>query len=311
MRFVTCLLVLSSIITGQDTLIINSGVTYLGTFVEQDDTHVLFQREGSPIAQRLPNSKVLRIGLWDGVSMPQPEASIESTSNPTTSDETSRSNPEQRIIGKGVKGGLCMSKFIGEDASLEDEFSFDPMYIQSFSVGGFIRYRINDQFSIRPEILYTSKGNLYEISEDYSEDGVINKLDVEMKMQMNWVELPVLGEYQIRDKFKVFCGPYLERFLSGESKIKSDMTMTFLGETFSESDSETEKVEKEDINNTGYGLIIGGEYAINPKIGIEARYSYGLSSLAVEPEDWNSSDGEWEQPDIRNSGILLMISYNL
>ena len=219
----------------------------------------------------------------------------------------------QGITAKGVKGGLNMAKFTGDDAGMEGEMTgeTDPGYLLAYSFGGFVTYKVNDQLTIQPEFLYTVKGSRYEISEEYSGDGMDMKYEVTMDFKMNWLEIPVLGVFQLQDNIKLFAGPYVGLYLSGEMEMEYEYTVSYEGLTESGSGSESEDIEKEDVNSPGFGLVFGGSYSVNSNIAIEARYTLGLKTIDKEPEDWDDDEyGEYEVSDIKNSVIQLLVSYS-
>jgi opacity protein-like surface antigen len=192
----------------------------------------------------------------------------------------------QGVTGKGAKVGLNMAKFTGSDADFDGES--DPKFAMGFAVGGYITYGINDQMSIRPEFLYSVKGSKYEESEG-GETMTIN-------FAMNYLDIPVLGVYSVQENISVFAGPYFGLFLGGKMK------MEYAGE------SEEEDIEKEDTAND-FGLVFGGSYGINDNISIEARYTLGMKTIDKEPEDWESSWGAYEESDIKNSALQIMVNY--
>ena len=218
----------------------------------------------------------------------------------------------QGITAKGVKGGLNMAKFTGDDADMESEMGggMDPSYLLAYSFGGFVTYKVNDQLSIQPEFLYTVKGSRYEESEEYSDYEADIKSEITLDVKMNWLEIPVLGVFQLQDNIKLFAGPYVGFYLSGKFEAEYDVTVSYGGETETESGSESEDIEKEDVNSPGFGLVFGGSYSVNSNIAIEARYTLGLRTIDKEPEDWDDDDGEYEVGDIKNSGIQLLLTYS-
>ncbi len=183
-------------------------------------------------------------------------------------------------LGFGVKGGLNMSKFIGDDADFDG--LADPGFVFGPSAGVFATFNLGDMLAIQPEVLYTKKGSSYEMSEE--------GFEWNMDMNMNWLEIPVLAVVNIQDKFKVFAGPYLDFFLSGTI----DMEISFDGE----SESDSEDIESEDITSPGFGLIFGGAFMVGENLGVEARYSLGLSSMD-------------EDDSLKNSGIQVLVNYYL
>lgn len=189
----------------------------------------------------------------------------------------------QGITAKGFKGGLNIVKFTGSDADIGDEV--DPKFAMGFAVGGFLTYSINNQISIRPEILYSVKGSKYE------EDGLT------LDFTMNYIDIPVLGVISVQKNMSIFAGPYFGMFLSGKVKIEYG------------GDSEEEDMNKEDYAND-FGLVFGGSYDISNNLSIEARYALGLKTFDKEPDDWDSSYGNYEVLDIKNSAIQIMVNYS-
>ena len=310
MRTILITLAITTILWGQDTLFTVTGVTYLGEFIEQTDTHVFFKPVDSPRAQAIANAKVQRVGRWDGVTKPAAPVLMDkefSSQMPELSGETTQ--PPKGTSGFGIKAGGGWVKFIGDDADKFANESAPYEYLTSYTVGLGYNIKVNNNLSLRPEILYTEKGNMIKWSDSYSEVDYTEEYDIEITTRMLWIEVPVLAVYHLTPKVNIFCGPYLESYLSGEVKIKVKATARMGGETYSQSETDTEDLEADDINALNYGVVFGGGYTINPKLSIEGRYSYGLSSLDKQPENWDDEFGEYEVSDIRNSGIFIMLNY--
>ncbi len=183
-------------------------------------------------------------------------------------------------LGFGVKGGLNMAKFSGDDADFEG--MADPGFVIGPTIGGFITYNLSDKLAIQPEFLYTAKGSSYNIDEE--------GFEWDFKFKMNWLDIPVLAVYQLLDNVNVFAGPLLEFYLNGEI----DSEISFMGE----SESETEDIESDDVNSLGFGLIFGGTYMVTDNLGIEARYALGLTSM--DSED-----------NLKNNGLQVLVNYYL
>lgn len=75
MRLLICLLVITVGAFGQDTLITKAGMSYIGEFIEQTDTHVVFQ------AVDAPNPQSISLNLVDGIKLDH----TKSTTNRTDS----------------------------------------------------------------------------------------------------------------------------------------------------------------------------------------------------------------------------------
>lgn len=206
----------------------------------------------------------------------------------------------QGNLGFGVKGGLNMAKFTGDDADLDFEglFNADPGFVFGPTIGGFITYNLNDKLGAQVELLFTAKGSSYELDYSYSESGVQVSLDGTVDMKMNWLDIPVLVVFNVNDKIKVFAGPFLELFLNGKAESDITFSVSYEGETFTESEKESEDIKSDDVKSLGFGLIFGGTYMVTDNIGVEARYASDLTS-------WD------EDITVKNSGIQVLFNYYL
>jgi len=201
--------------------------------------------------------------------------------------------------GTGIVGGLNMAQFTGDDV---DDMG-DQSYMPGFTFGGYMTTMLGG-FTIRPEIHYTIKGG--DFSDSETGDGA--EVKTETTVKMNYLEVPVLGVFPIQDRISLFVGPYLEYYLSGT--VDYEMSWTYDGE--SESDSDSEDLKKEDgIASIGYGIILGGSFGITDNIAIEARYSIGLSTIDTEPDDWDDEYGDYEESDVKHTGLQILINYSL
>ena len=195
----------------------------------------------------------------------------------------------------GVKGGLNMAKWTGDDVKEITDEGFDQSYTTAFSVGGFLTLPFGNSLTIRPEVLYTQNGAKFEGSEE--------GLDAKFSMHMNWLNIPVLAVFNL-GPIGVFAGPYFDIFLSGKTKIE----MSYGGESF----DEEEDIERDEVQTLNYGIIFGAAYGVTNNIDVELRYSQGLNSFDKEPDDWDAAhDGAYEEEDMKPSMIQLLVNYYL
>lgn len=174
-------------------------------------------------------------------------------------------------FGYGVKAGMNMANITGDEVE-------DAKIKPGMTIGGFATIPLGDKLSVRPEILFTQKG--YRIKE--SEEGY----EYKGKAKMNWLDIPILAVYEVAEGIKAFVGPYFDLYLGGEYVIESD---------FGDFD---EKIEGEDVNSLGMGLMFGGAYGVTKSIDVEARVALGLTSM---DEDFT----------IKNFGIQFNANYYL
>lgn len=179
-------------------------------------------------------------------------------------------------IGYGAKAGLNIANLTGDDVEDGSKIKLGG------TIGGFATIPLGDKLSVRPEILFTQKGARYKESE--------GGIDYTGKTKMNWLDIPILAVYQVADAISAFVGPYFDLYLGGEQTFKVEGDgVSFEGD---------EKIEGEDINSLGFGLIFGGAYGVTNNIDIEARIALGLSSLH-------------EEETVKNFGIQVNANYYL
>ena len=192
-------------------------------------------------------------------------------------------------LSGGLKGGINFAN-VGGDAE-------DTDMRTSFHFGGFLTFPINDNFSFQPELLYSSVGYKYSISESYSDDFLGDVTEsYEETAKLNYIAIPLMFQYKI-GKINIQAGPQLAFLASG--KMDWEYTLKYDGGTESEDDTEDiEEIKKLDL---GMNLGLGAEFG---KLNASIRYSLGLANIN-DPED--SED----DTKITNNVIQLSIGYKL
>ena len=202
----------------------------------------------------------------------------------------------QKIISKGVIGGLSIANVYGDDIK-------DNSFRTGFSIGAFATIGLSERFSIRPEIHYSSKGFSSE-SEDKFIDATGNySVDNEGSLSLNYIEIPLFAVFSINKNFHIFGGPYMDIFLNGEAEQTSEGFFTYdNGTEITKTviyESGSDKIESDAIRSPGYGVTIGTEYIIS-QVSFGARYSLGLSQI---PDAGNVS--------FKHTNIQFMVGYYL
>ena len=130
---------------------------------------------------------------------------------------------------------------IGANFSTLDGGGIDGKNLTSFHVGALAELNLLQNFSVQPELLYSSQGTDY-MNEDY-------KLD--------YVSVPVLAKfYVITDKLSLEAGPQFS-FL-----INEDVPNTFRTKTFD------------------FAAVGGLGYNLTQNIFVQARYAVGLTDAS-------------------------------
>jgi opacity protein-like surface antigen len=117
-----------------------------------------------------------------------------------------------------------------------------------FYIGAFTKIEVSEAFKIRPEVNYI-----------YIKD-------------LNQIQVPVLAEIGVSDKFNLLAGPSFAFLLDTEEGAKS----------------------------FNFGLDFGLSYDISKQFLIEARYNLGLSNL-VDDNEFNAT--------LRLHGLFVGIGY--
>lgn len=107
----------------------------------------------------------------------------------------------QGIVAKGFKGGLNLANVRGE--GFEDADSR-----VGFAIGGFVTYSVNKQFSLRPEIYYTTKGCKLKVKGSESDVDSEISYSIAGSFSLNYLEIPALGVFAVNKNINLFAGPY-------------------------------------------------------------------------------------------------------
>ncbi len=196
----------------------------------------------------------------------------------------------------GIKGGLNLANVRG-DAVEDKELKL------GFTIGGFVMIDLSEQFFVRPEIFYSSKGFTNKITESESNADYELSYSGESSLSLNYLEIPVQLVFALTKSINFYTGPYLEIYLNGKATSESEgyyrylMNDEWIYEDLTGSDSED--IEAKEINSPGYGLVFGGEYVLG-QFSFDVRYSLGLSNI---PEE----DGF----DLKHQVIQFMIGFYL
>jgi len=193
----------------------------------------------------------------------------------------------QGIIDKGIIAGLNLSNLTGDD--VDDEFDLKP----GLCIGGYFTYQASNQFLLRPELTFSMKGAKSTDSGTETDWGETYSYEYNSVMSLNYLDATILAMIPIGN-IKIFAGPYLGIYLNGKSKF--DYEITYDGDT--ESDSETEDIDSDEIKIPEFGICAGAEYSIN-QISIGARYSLGLTDVPDE-----------DDVDMKNTVIQIVFGYS-
>ncbi|CAM3026005.1 PorT family protein [Chryseobacterium flavum] len=128
-----------------------------------------------------------------------------------------------------------------------------------FYGGVFANIPVAQDFSIQPEVLYSGMGAKAESNSD-------------VKLNMDYISVPVMFQYNALPNLYLEAGPQFSFLLS--SKLK---------------DNSNSLDVKDGMKTFDFGLGIGAGYYFTPNIGVNVRYVAGLSdTLENRPNGTNS-----------------------
>lgn len=143
-------------------------------------------------------------------------------------------------ISYGVKGGLNLSNVGGEDAD-------GNKAKLGFNAGGFVNVQVAESFSIQPELVFSLQGA---------------KFDGDAKVNMSYLNIPVLARYTTQSGFFAETGPQLGFLMSAKSNVDGDKTNV-----------------KDYFKKTDFAWALGIGYQTQSNIGVNARFNFGLSKM--------------------------------
>ena len=148
------------------------------------------------------------------------------------------SNINAQDIKFGVKAGLNFASITGDNAK-----DLDP--ITSFNFGVMSEIKLSDKFSLQPELIYSGQG----ADTNVASEGRIN---------LNYLNLPLIGKYYVTERFSLEAGPQIGYLLSTKGG-----TLDY----------------KELLKPIDYGLNFGVGYKLDNGLNFTARYNLGLSDI--------------------------------
>jgi len=151
----------------------------------------------------------------------------------------------------GLKGGVNISNF-NNDANIPTSS------LTGFHLGGLAHIHFTKSLALQPEIVYSTQGAQFE-------DGT--------KSKVNYVNVPVLGQYMFGDGFRVQTGPQLGIFTNSKSITAGTET----------------NIDRSNYKTTDFGWVFGASYVSHSGLGVDARYNLGLTDITPKnPVDYKN-----------------------
>ena len=156
----------------------------------------------------------------------------------------------------GLKGGLNRADLSNSGTSA----------LVGFHIGGFAEFMVMEKFDLQPELLLSTQGAKYDSAD----------------LNLIYINLPVMGKYQVTDFFSIEAGPQIG-FLVSAKEDDVDVIDSY--------------------NTIDFCVNLGVGYNLNEKMMLQLRYNLGLSE--IEKSLPSSIDGS------KNAVIQLSFGYKL
>jgi hypothetical protein len=147
--------------------------------------------------------------------------------------------------GIGIKGGLNISNLSNS--------SGNEMGSKLGGHAGLLAHiHMSPNFAIQPEVMYSSQGAKYTISNG------------EHTLSLNYVNIPLQFQYMFNNGFRIQTGPQVG-FLAGvKDKVR---------------ETETGNFTTEDFKTVDFSWSAGLSYLTTSGLGVDGRYNFGISNV--------------------------------
>jgi hypothetical protein len=175
----------------------------------------------------------------------------------------------QKTFTLGPKVGIDYTHQWGNN--INDESALN------YQIGAFLEYRLNNKFSIAPEVVFATHARPKMEWQDWwlSEEPT---RDVTTTSQVNYINIPVMLKYYVTQSLSIDLGPQFGFKVYGKSTDKWK-------------DSNGNWKEKHDIGgrNIDVGLGLGATYNFTERFFVQARYTLGLIPISKGGEAKNGN----------------------
>ncbi len=221
--------------------------------------------------------------------------------NTQTNTQTQANAGGSGAGGFKVMGGLGLAninvKFpAGTDP--QDKTLFDKYKQSKMGIAGGIGLAMGSRIGFEFDVLYLQKGVRFKGTDTSSGESVT----FDAKINFNMISVPVLLRFNILDSptapaLYVLGGGEIAYILDG----KTDYTVTQAGQT----QTGSEKIEKENLNSIDYGAVLGAGVGLNlggMQFFVEGRYHLGMANI------FKSAQGtEVPEADYKATTTLMLL----
>lgn len=173
-------------------------------------------------------------------------------------------NLQAQNINYGVLAGYVYANAHAAKITDKSIRMFHPMH--SFNINGFIEYRFLGAWGIAAEPGFIRKGG--------DVDGANHQLD-RFDLKLNYIQLPILMNLYLTDKFFASFGPEFAYLINPDVKLPS------IPDSYTPEEKEYYKIFTPLKDNTfEVSALIGVNYSITKKIDLGLRYSRSFTPFS-------------------------------
>ena len=190
----------------------------------------------------------------------------------------------------GLKAGVNVSSIKGSGYTDPDQKSFIGL-----DIGGLVNYKINQKFSLQPELFLSQEGTQWKCSE------------YDQKNRLNYLNIPVLVQYRTHSGIFAHTGPQVGLLVSAKMKYNEKSTAGGTVDPASQNEEKPDGIKMQKVNIKNFyasspiSWVLGAGFIHESGFGINARYNIGLSNTLMKTSVTNVYSS------VFNIGIIYML----
>lgn len=155
----------------------------------------------------------------------------------------------------GVKAGLNLSDISNTSTAVDTKMK------TGLYAGVTATFPITESYSIKPELAYNQMGAKTDL---YDFGGIIGQVSTTTKL--DYLSLPIMLQYNLPSNLYLEVGPEFSYMLSANQSLNTIITPST-------------NINMDYLNRFNVGAGVGAGLKINENLGINARYTFGLTQI--------------------------------
>lgn len=181
----------------------------------------------------------------------------------------------------GVKAGLNLSDISNTSTAVDTKMK------TGLYAGVTATFPITESYSIKPELAYNQMGAKTDL---YDFGGIIGQVSTTTKL--DYLSLPIMLQYNLPSNLYLEVGPEFSYMLSANQSLNTIITPST-------------NINMDYLNRFNVGAGVGAGLKINENLGINARYTFGLTGIG---KDGNVTD--YFLSNSKNNNLQVGLDFN-